>query len=110
MKWMTDLHEENDLTAWRGEGFCPWGLPALVAGRVRVGTVRGGLFLANHTTPRFLIVTAPPSARWVVPFPMARVERRHVHFDALRVADLPGMTWPTLLPFTAHDASLPNSR
>lgn len=109
MRWTKNLREENAPSDWRGEGFCPWGLPAFRADRVRFGTVQGGLFSANHAAPRFLIVTSLPTTRWLIPFPMARVERGSVHFDALHPADLARMTWPILLPFPAADPRRPGS-
>lgn len=89
---MDHLTEQHYTSSWSGEGWSPWGLPAYLARNTRIGFIHGGLFSTNRSTPRYLIVLSNEGKRWLVPFPLARVERRSVHFDALQEDDLEQMT------------------
>ncbi|PYE53901.1 hypothetical protein DES52_107159 [Deinococcus yavapaiensis KR-236] len=91
---MDNLIERSHTSSWLGEGSSPWGLPAYLTMRMKVGVVHGGLFSTNQSTPRYLIVISPQGTRWLIPFPLARVERQSVHFDALHEDDLEEMTPP----------------
>ena len=91
---MKNLTEQSSTSSWLGGGWSPWGLPAYLARKIRVGFVHGALFSTDQSSPRYLIVISLQGKRWLIPFQLARVERQSVHFDALHEDDLDEMTPP----------------